>query len=208
MYWPMVGPERVEVQLKRRGYTIERRGDKLDVLPPLEFDQFAGDLINKFREFYGRASFRKLVRQITSGGGSATLEQLVQTAGGRVDEYVGLLQQLGVAELTNGTVVLTRHIDNVGPTLEWYVADVLKTDYEGSSEWSVKLTGGRYGDYDVLGWLPPTLVYVETKSSDPRDVSDGELKNFLQRGVELVPELAILMVDTDDDLEQAGCITT
>ena len=94
----------------------------------------------------------------------------------------------------------------VGPTLEWYVADVLKTDYEGSSEWSVKLTGGRYGDYDVLGWLPPTLVYVETKSSDPRDVSDGELKNFLQRGVELVPELAILMVDTDDDLEQAGLI--
>jgi hypothetical protein len=64
----------------------------------------------------------------------------------------------------------------------------------------VNLSDFRYGDYDVLAWLPPILVYVETKSSRPSEVSESELRQFLQRGIELAPDLAILLIDTEDDL--------
>jgi len=55
-----------------------------------------------------------------------------------------------------------------------------------------------------LAGLSPTLLYVETKSSRPEEIEDTEIKHFLQRGVELAPDLAILLVDTDDDLEESS----
>jgi hypothetical protein len=86
------------------------------------------------------------------------------------------------------------------------VADVFKKDFSGSAEWSVNLSDFRYGDYDVLAWLPPILIYVETKSSRPSEVNESKLRHFLQRGVELAPDLAILLIDTEDDLEKADLI--
>ena len=129
---------------------------------------------------------------------------LTTISGHRTDEYVGFLVELGVAEISDDEIRLTRTINNIGPTLEWYVADMCQREFAGSADWSVKLADFQYGDCDVIAWLPPTLVYIETKSSRPSEVSDSELKHFLQRGVELAPELAILLIDTDDDLEATG----
>jgi hypothetical protein len=70
----------------------------------------------------------------------------------------------------------------------------------------VLLSDYPYNDFDVLAWLPPTLVYVETKSSRPSEVTDSELKHFLQRGMDLAPDLAILLIDTDDDLDKTSLI--
>ena len=72
-----------------------------------------------------------------------------------------------------------------------------------SAAWSVKLAEVPYGNFYVLAWLPPTVLYVETKSYRPEEIEDTEIKHFLQRGVELAPDLAILLVDTDDDLEES-----
>lgn len=101
---------------------------------------------------------------------------------------------------------LTRQINNIGPTLEWYVADICNREFSGNSLWSVKLSDFPYGDCDVVSWLPPNLVYIETKSSRPSEVTDSELKHFLQRGVDLAPELAILLIDTDVDLQKQGLL--
>ncbi len=78
------------------------------------------------------------------------------------------------------------------------------TNFYGSAAWPVKLAEVRYGNFDVLAGLLPTLLYVETKSSRPEEIEDTEIKHFLQRGVELAPDLPILLVDTDDDLEESG----
>src|SRR3954454_4957088 len=43
-------------------------------------------------------------------------------------------------------------------------------------------------------------MYVECKSSHPDQVSDRELREFLQRTEELAPDLSVLLVDTDNDL--------
>ena len=86
------------------------------------------------------------------------------------------------------------------------MSKVCQKEFGASAEWSVKLKDTKYNDYDVLAWLPPTLLYVETKSSRPQEIKDSELLHFLQRGVELAPELAVLLIDTDDDLVKSGIL--
>ncbi len=56
------------------------------------------------------------------------------------------------------------------------------------------------GDFDVVAWLSPLLVYIECKSSHPGGISVDEIRHFLQRRRELSPEMVIFLVDTDSDL--------
>ncbi len=200
---PRVGPEPVEAVLKGRGFSIAARGNKRDVLLPLDSQPaLSGEQCNEFCRLFDKSTFRKLIRQITSAAdpGTVKVEQLARTAGEKTEEYVTFLTNLGVVERASDGVRLTRPVDNIGLTLEWYVADVCQREFDGSAEWSVKLSEFRYGDCDVLAWLPPNLIYIETKSSRPAEVTDGELKHFLQRGEDLAPELAVLLIDTESDL--------
>ena len=41
------------------------------------------------------------------------------------------------------------------------------------------------------------LVYVEAKSAHPEQIDERDLLNFLQRTIELAPDLSILLIDTD-----------
>lgn len=204
---PAIGPDPVGAILNHRGFKIERRGDNRNILLPLDSaTPLTGEQFNRFHHLFGNTTFPKLVRHITAHSGDVPLAELKGISGEYAEQYVDFLLELGVACLSDGRVKLTRSIDNIGPTLEWYVASLCQREFDGSSEWGVKLADLQYGDYDVLAWLPPTLVYIETKSSQPSGISNNELKHFLQRGVELVPDLAILLVDTDDDLEEAGLL--
>ncbi len=96
---------------------------------------------------------------------------------------------------------LTRPVDNIGPSLEHYVAQLCIRELRGSAEWGVTLEGlpRAGGDYDVLAWLDPSLVYIECKTAYLEQISEEELRHFLQRGAELAPDLAILLLDTDLD---------
>ena len=164
---PRVGPESVGAVLKRRGFSIAACGNKRDILLPLDSKlPLSGEQFNEFLRLFDKSTFRKLVRQILSAvvRGTAEVEQLANIAGEKTDEYLAFLTNLGVVERASEGVRLTRRIDNIGPTLEWYVAEVCKRDFAGSAEWSVKLSDFRYGDCDVLAWLPPNLIYIETKS--------------------------------------------
>jgi len=207
MYSAVIGPEPVGTILRRRGFTIEARGNIRDIVLPLQRETpLSGEQVHEFRRLFNKAAFRKLIRQVALGTRGTIMERLRQIAPNRADEYVRFLIDLEVAALSGGQVRLKRTIDSIGPTLEWYVADVCEREFEGSAEWSVKLSGGRYGDYDVLAWLPPSLIYIETKSSRSSEVSDSALKHFLQRGIDLAPELAVLLIDTEDDLEETGLL--
>jgi hypothetical protein len=196
LYSPVIGPENVGAVLRRRGFEIAARGNDQDILLPLHCEPpLSGEQINRFRELFSKSTFRKLIRKVTSepDSGTASLEELIAISGRRTDEYIRFLKDLGVVDCSNTKVTLTRSINDIGKTLEWYVADVCKRDFEGSAQWSVKLSDFRYGDCDVLAWLPPTLAYIETKSSHLSQVSDSAIRYFLQRGLDLAPDLAILL---------------
>ena len=207
MYSAVIGPEPVETILKRRGFTIANRGKTRDVVLPLWSEiPLSGEQIAEFLRLFNKLAFRKLIREVALGTDGVSMERLHRIAPHRADEYVAFLVNLEVVARSGAQVSLEGAINNIGPTLEWYVADVCKREFGGSAEWSVELSEGRYGDYDVLAWLPPSLIYIETKSGKPSEVSHSELKHFLQRGEDLAPELAVLLIDTEDDLGKTGLL--
>jgi hypothetical protein len=57
------------------------------------------------------------------------------------------------------------------------------------------------GQYDVLAWQAPALLYIEPRVARPSDITGSDICFFLQRSEELAPELAILMIDTADDVQ-------
>ncbi len=204
--------ETVETILRRRGHLPVATGDVGDLLFP---EERLGDLPKealtvspgireRYHELFGRASFRKVARQLIIRRGSpCSLDDLCRIAGAETDRYVAFLEELQVVEQGLDGLRLTRDVDNIGPSLEHYVAQLCSwADLRGHAEWGVKLAGlpRAGGDYDVLAWLAPTLLYVECKAKHQEQVAEEELRQFLQRHVELAPDLSVLLVDTDDDL--------
>jgi hypothetical protein len=204
MYFAMVASQdQIETTLRRRGHLPVKHGDMAQLLVPVDlgFGE-AKPEHQRYFDLMGKTSFRKVVRAIIASGGSGVpLERLRQIAGEEAPGYVSALTAANAAREMEGGVVLNRQIDNIGPTLEWYVAQLCQRELGGSATWSVQLewlpTGG---DFDVLAWLDPLLLYVEVKSAHPDQVDESQLRNFLQRTVELAPDLAILLVDTDTRL--------
>lgn len=209
----------VESVLRRRGhlptsygqitqvlYPEERMTDVLMALGQFEFVRhFQPEPIKPYLDAFAHRSFRKMVRQLMAAKGSWVAEEVLrQSAGNALLEYVALLERLQVFQRREGEARLTRPIDNIGPSLEHYVSRMCTRELRGAAAWGVTLEGlpRTGGDYDVLTWLDPSLVYIECKSAHPRDVTDRELQWFLQRSVELSPEVAILLVDTESSLDQ------
>jgi hypothetical protein len=84
-----------------------------------------------------------------------------------------------------------------GPTLEWFVAAVLQREYGIPSAWNVRLDAARGGgDYDVIGFQDGVCVYIETKSSPPRNIESRQIQAFLDRLETLRPQVAVFLNDT------------
>ena len=79
---PAFGPEPVGAVLSRRGLAIEAKGKTRDILLPLDRSPaLPGEKINEFRRLFAHSSFRRLVRNITTGGHpSMALEERLRPA--------------------------------------------------------------------------------------------------------------------------------
>jgi hypothetical protein len=84
-----------------------------------------------------------------------------------------------------------------GGTLEWYLARVLAVrlgfDVATALRFGVPGVGG---DLDVVAAAEGRLLYVEAKSSPPRQIAEGEVRAFFDRLEALRPDLALFVVDT------------
>jgi hypothetical protein len=64
--------------------------------------------------------------------------------------------------------------------------------------WGVKFKRPKVrGDFDVLAKLDGSLLYVEVKSSPPKQVMTSEIAAFLDRVEDLAPETAVFLKDTE-----------
>jgi len=209
--WPLaegqtLAIDPVDAVLRRRGHVVTGTGNEGQVLAPIDTSHMGtygpSPALRAYLAAFGGSTFRKLARRLIGAHGLAVpLTELAKIAGDGTPAYVDILVALGVARRQAEDVLLTRRPDNIGPSLEWYVAQLCETELCGSAAWGVQLADVAVGgDYDVLSWLAPLLAYVELKSSRPSEISDGEIANFLERGEELAPDLAIFLVDTRDDL--------
>lgn len=184
----------LKVLLKRRGFKIFRHNPEDDLLVPP--DEFLDDY---YRMLY-RYSFRLFLRDVIKHQDFFRLENVTRyaTADVTADYLRYLLSVRIVAETGDGYQLSRRPVKSFGETLEWYMSEIFKREFCSESIWGVKfkrpLIGG---DYDVLGKLDGSIVYVEVKSSPPRQVYDAEVSAFLDRVSDLLPEIAVFFMDTE-----------
>jgi hypothetical protein len=174
------------------------------LIPPHDLEGDLGYQRGKqFRTLLDQDNFRKMARKLLAAKGSeVSVEILRGMAGKKTDEYISGFVECGLADHSEMSIWLRPEIvsraDNIGHTLECYVAEICQMDLGVPSAWNVMLDDASVGDYDVLAWFDPHLMYIECKSSHPDQIDEDELRTFLYRRYELAPDITAMLVDSDN----------
>lgn len=154
----------------------------------------------------GNNTFRKLLRALMSKARTLQDLQKICTDSLRLNWYLSMLEDGGL--ITRESDIWKRgaeaqSIDNMGATLEWYIAEWFRSELHAPARHGVILKEvPRGGDLDVIAFVGDVRVFVECKTSRPSSISETELRWFLQRASDFSPEIALLYIDTDDPLDR------
>jgi hypothetical protein len=184
----------LEVMLKLRGFTIYKKEPSDDLIIPNS--TYGSAFYKKLKKY----SFRLFLRDVIKHQESFTVEQVTRYATGKVSaQYVDFLLKAGIVELYGKNYRLKkRPIKSFGETLEWYVARLMKNDFQTDTAWGVKFKRPEVGgDYDLLAKVDSSLLYMEVKSSPPKAIYDSEITGFFDRLEDLSPDISIFFVDTE-----------
>jgi len=184
----------LEVLLKRRGFCIYKKEPAGDLLIPLK----GGD-IDSYYEIMKRYSFRLFLRDVIRHQDGFTRQNVTRYATAEVTgEYIDYLLKVGLIEkVAGGFRLKKRPVKSFGETLEWFVAEVLKREFKMETLRGVRFRGRKVGgDYDLIAKLDGGLLYMEVKSSPPRQVYASEISAFWSRIQDLCPDMAVFLMDT------------
>jgi len=184
----------LEVLLKRRGFKVFSKDPREDLLLPSE------EFIDAYYRMLHRYSFRLFLRDVIKHQTFFRVENVTRYATtGVTSDYLQYLLSLGlIAQAEGGFQLAGRLVRSFGETLEWYTAEILKREFCFESMWGVKFKRPSVGgDYDVLGKFNGSVLYIEVKSSPPKQVYPGEISAFLGRVSDLLPEVAVFFMDTE-----------
>ncbi len=188
----------LEAVLRQRGLPILSRGLDNHFLP------LPGTPAQKQSEFYRimrRYSFRLFLRDLIQFPEGEAIAPLTRYCSPRAAlSYLRLLESMGIVAFGPGPSYrfLPRHIVSFGPTLEWYVNEILQRELLAPSMFNLRLEHTRFGgDYDVMAIVSGHLIYIEVKSSPPRGVELPAVNAFLNRLRDLQPQMAVFLVDTE-----------
>lgn len=188
----------LEGMLKRRGFKVFRQeGDAQDVVrPPVNRKK----LSDEFYQMLNRYSFRLFLRDVIKFQEGFNCEDLVRYSTlPVVSEYTAFLKRAGILRaLPDGRYALKKPVKSFGPTLEWFVCELLRREYMAEAIWGVtfKRTSAG-GDYDLLSAVEGRLLYAEIKSSPPKQIYDTEVKAYIDRFLELMPDMSLFVMDTE-----------
>jgi hypothetical protein len=147
-----------------------------------------------------RYSFRLFLRDVIKHQLLFTLQQATRYSTKEVTgEYIKYLVKIGIAVPENSAYRLTKApIKSFGETLEWFVAEIFKREFSAEATWGVKMKRpGIGGDYDLLAKIDGSILYMEIKSSPPKQIYQNEIRAFFDRVYDLMPEIAIFFMDTE-----------
>jgi hypothetical protein len=184
--------------LRRRGLDAFRHNPTQHLLfPPV----FPTQKKEKFYDLFKKYSFRLFLREILFRKGKFRVGEVVRFSSPETGrKYLHFLIDLGLAEPTGNSTYHLRHLSpaSLGPTLEWFMAEVLRREFGCPALYGLRCKGSRYGgDYDVVALMEGWLVYMEVKSSPPKNIEGDEVHAFLVRLRDLLPHLAFFFVDTE-----------
>jgi hypothetical protein len=184
----------LEVMLKRRGFTIYKKEPSEDLLLPDE--KYIGVFYEKLKKY----SFRLFLRDVIKYQDFFTLDKVTHYATREVTAgYIDFLLKSNIAEKTvRGYRLRKRPIKSFGETLEWFIARLIEKEFQAETVWGVKFKRPKVGgDYDLLAKIDSSMLYMEIKSSPPKQIYDKEISAFLNRVKDLSPEISIFFVDTE-----------
>ncbi|RJR18452.1 MAG: hypothetical protein C4581_06305 [Nitrospiraceae bacterium] len=184
----------LEIMLKRRGFTIYRKEPSGDLLVPDR--KYEAAFLNKLKKY----SFRLFLRDVIKHQDAFTLEKVTRYTTIEVAAlYINFLLKAGLAESSGKCYHLTkRPVKSFGETLEWFVSQLIRKHFQAETAWGVKFKRPKVGgDYDLIAKVDSSLLYMEIKSSPPKGIHDREIKFFLDRIVDLSPDIPVFFVDTE-----------
>jgi hypothetical protein len=148
-----------------------------------------------------RYSFRLVLREVIRLGaqGVFSAEDLTRHASlEAVFGHLEVLLKLSIVRPAEGGLTLSVQTNSLGPTLEWFIAEVLHRELGVVVATGIPLRGGRTGgDLDVVAMAEGLLLFVEVKSCPPKHVTATHVASFLDRVDALAPHGAIFFEDTE-----------
>lgn len=190
--------------LRRRGFGLHRGKRRLEEEAVRRFTESHADALYPRMARY---SFRLLFRDIIRGQRGFGLSDLTRFCAPRVAEsHLHFLSGLGaVGERRTGKGdetkryrLLIHPVRSFGGFLEWFLAEALQREFAIPALWGVKVRGLPHGgDLDIVANLEGRLVYLEAKSSPPKQIDFPQVQAFLGRLSDLRPDLALFVVDTE-----------
>lgn len=184
----------LDVLLKRRGFKIYKKEPSEDLLLPED------TFINSLYEMMKKYSFRLFLREVIKHQRFFKLENVTRYATSAVTKnYLDYLILIGLVEnATGGFKLKSNPIKSFGETLEWFVAEIFKVEFAAEAIWGIRFKRPRVGgDYDLIAKVDGAILYMEIKSSPPKQVYQQEISAFFDRVSDLSPEISIFFVDTE-----------
>ena len=184
--------------LRRRGLNPFRGNPVHHLLFP---PTFSPEEKEQFYDLFKRYSFRLFLREVLNRKGGFRVSEVVRYSSPETGrKYLRSLMDLGLAEPLKGRIYRLQPIftASLGPTLEWFMAEVLRREFACPAFYGLRCKGTRFGgDYDVIASLEGRLLYMEVKSSPPKNIDGDEVHEFVSRIEDLIPHLAFFFVDTE-----------
>jgi len=184
----------LDVLLKRRGFRIYKKEPSEDLLLP------ENKFVSSFYEMMKKYSFRLFLRDVIKHQIFFSLENVTRYATSEVTkDYVEYLRSIGLAErLSGGFRLSLEPIKSFGETLEWFVAEIFKKEFAAEAIWGIRFKRTMVGgDYDLIAKVDGAILYMEIKSSPPKQIYQNEISAFFDRVSDLSPEISIFFVDTE-----------
>lgn len=185
----------VEEMLKRRGMVIFKKEAMDDTLVPSD------DYEEVFYEKLKRYSFRLFLRDLIKYQHGFSVKDLIHYSTEEVTrEYLDYCIECGIViALKEGRFSLSRvPIKSFGITLEWFVSKILEKEFVASTIWGVRFKDtAKGGDYDLIANMEGKILYMEIKSSPPKQIYDTEIRAFLDRIDEINSDISIFFMDTE-----------
>lgn len=191
-------PETIHVALRRRGISLRRDDGGSSAL--LVSDWSEQELSDFYRAMQ-RYSFRLVLREVIRLGAQDVFsaEDLTRHASlEAVWGHLDVLIRLSIVRRTETGLSLSVQSNSLGPTLEWFIGEVLRRELGFVVATGIPLRGGRTGgDLDVVAMAEGLLLFVEVKSCPPKHVNATHVASFLDRVDALAPHGAIFFEDTE-----------
>ncbi|MEE9219273.1 MAG: hypothetical protein V3U98_09430 [Acidobacteriota bacterium] len=153
----------------------------------------------RFYHLFAHYGFRIFLRDLIRDRRRIRLAPLCRyVSRAQARSHLDTLVDLGILRRgRSGLRFVPAEVDSLGDTLEWYVAEVLRRVFAIPALWGVTLDSTPHGgDFDILALAGGRLAYMEVKSSPPKHVDESEVAAFLDRTLDLGPDLALFIEDS------------